>query len=325
MLEQVTPAPRRPRRAVTAGARGVLTGVLLAAVLGTTAPRAGHACACGCGVFEVGSQSMYPAHAGGMVSLEYDFMHQDRNWSGTAGAPAAKNADRQIRTSYATGGMQYLFDRSWGVALEVPFASRDFRTTADDGSTVASTHGALGDVRVQGVFTGFAADMSTGVAAGIKLPSGDSRFPGFDADTEIGSGSTDVLLGAWHVGALTADGAWRWFADVRTQLPVTWRASYHPGDEANATVAVLRSGWRLGAAKLAPRLQLIGSYRDHDRGEAANPGDSGYRRVLVAPAIGLAAGGTSVDVQLALPVYENVRGNQLVAPALLKLHASRGF
>jgi len=81
----------------------------------------------------------------------------------------------------------------------------------------------------------------------------------------------------------------------------------------------------LVAALLAPRLQLIGSCRDPDRGAAANPGDSGYRRLLLAPAIAFAAAGLNVDAQVALPVFQDVRGNQLVSPGLFKLHLSRRF
>ena len=39
--------------------------------------------------------------------------------------------------------------------------------------------------------------MSTGLIFGVKLPTGDWKFAGFDRDTEIGSGSTDVLVGGY--------------------------------------------------------------------------------------------------------------------------------
>ena len=99
---------------------GLLAGIL--------APGVVHACACGCGVFDVATSSMFPNGAGGMAYLQYDFQDQDRNWSGTSQAPAANNPDKQIETDFFTAGFQYMFNSSWGVQLEVPYDYRTFKT-----------------------------------------------------------------------------------------------------------------------------------------------------------------------------------------------------
>ncbi len=39
------------------------------------------ACACGCGIFDVGTNSMFPSGPGGTVFLDYDFMDQNHNWN----------------------------------------------------------------------------------------------------------------------------------------------------------------------------------------------------------------------------------------------------
>ena len=39
------------------------------------------ACACGCGVFDVGTSAMFPTGRGGEIYEEYDFMDQTQNWS----------------------------------------------------------------------------------------------------------------------------------------------------------------------------------------------------------------------------------------------------
>src|ERR1019366_6526418 len=68
-------------------------------------PAASYGCACGCGVFDVGTSSMLPTQEGGMVFAEFDYMDQNRNWSGTHSAPAANNDDKEIRTQfYSVGG-----------------------------------------------------------------------------------------------------------------------------------------------------------------------------------------------------------------------------
>ena len=55
-------------------------------------------------------------------------------------------------------------------------------------------------MKVMGLYTGFSEDRSSGIIFGLKLPSGDHTYANFDPDTEIGTGSTDVILGAYHVG-----------------------------------------------------------------------------------------------------------------------------
>ncbi len=44
-------------------------------------------------------------------------------------------------------------------------------------------HSALGDIRIEGMYTGFSDDMSTGVRFGVKLASGDFTYSNFDRDT----------------------------------------------------------------------------------------------------------------------------------------------
>ena len=171
-------------------------------------PTSSLACACGCNVFDVGTASMLPTDTGVTTFLEYDFMDQTDNRSGTSSAPAANNADKEIRTNFFTAGAQYQITRSWGVMAEVPVWNRTFRTENDAGTGVDTfTHTALGDVRLMGVYTGLSGDLSTGLQLGVKLPTGDWRYGGFDRDTEIGAGSTDILIGGYHRGALTKEQA----------------------------------------------------------------------------------------------------------------------
>src|SRR5471030_2783531 len=99
-------------------------GLLLAA-----APPLVRACACGCGIYEVGTASMFPQKAGQTVFLENDYQDQNRNWRGDTRAPAADNPDRDIRTDFVTVGMQALFNRSWGLQLDLPYEQRHFATT----------------------------------------------------------------------------------------------------------------------------------------------------------------------------------------------------
>ena len=100
------------------GAGYLLWAVVLIAALNG---RASWGCACGCGIFEVGTSSMFPNGSGGMAFLEYDFMDQHQNWSGTSSASADSNSDKEIRTHFITVGAQYMFNREHGLQLEIPF------------------------------------------------------------------------------------------------------------------------------------------------------------------------------------------------------------
>ena len=87
-------------------------------------------------------------------------------------------------------------------------------TTADDG-TVFGTAGshctgrvtAIGDLQITGHYTGFSPDPSTGLNLGMKLltqddhgPIGLLGGPEFDRDSLRGTGGTDLMNGAYHVG-----------------------------------------------------------------------------------------------------------------------------
>ncbi len=293
-------------------------GLLAAALV----PSTGWACACGCGVFDVGTSSMFPNGAGGMAFLQYDYQDQNRNWNGTSQAPAANNDDKEIRTDFVTAGLQYMFNSSWGVQAEVPFAYRYFKT--DVGST---TWGSLGDLRVEGIYTGFMADLSAGVTFGVKLPTGNDNYnPGLvDRDTQIGSGSTDILLGGFYRDNLDRNQKWDWFAQLQLDVPVLIQAQYRPGVELDTAAGVDYKGFSLGRVKISPVAQAIFSERSSDSGEAANPGNSGYQRILLSPGIEFHIHPVKIYADAEFPVYQNFTGNQLAASVLYKVSMSFMF
>ena len=315
-------------------ARGLsaATAALTVLILLGLAPERSFACACGCGVFEVGTSSMLPASEGGMLILNTDYQNQNHNWSGTSGAPAANNADQEIRTTFVTAGLQYLLNRSWGAQIEVPYISRYFKTTggASGDDLVSLRWGQLGDIRIQGIYTGFSPDLSTGFTFGLKLPSGsythNDTYDDVDRDTEIGTGSTDVLFGGFHRGNLTPDQTWGWFLQGTLDQPVLSRDGYRPGLEVDAAAGIHYNGWKIGGARVTPIAQVIGSDRARDSGpNSADPVASGYQRVLLSPGIEVNLYPLRIYADLEFPVYQRMTGNQLVAPVLLKLSASHHF
>jgi len=304
----------------------------LAAGLLAAAPNAGHACACGCGVFSVATSSMLPLDQGGMAYLEYDFQNQNHNWSGRSAAPAADNPDQQIETDFYSAGLEYMANRSWGLQFELPYDRRSFRTTGgptgDD--PVSLRWSGPGDVRLKGIYTGFSPDLSVGLTFGVKLPTGSSThndvFGDIDRDSELGTGSTDLLLGGLFRHQFAADPRWAWFAQAEWDQPVLIRDQYRPGAEVDAAAGIYFDGWSIGAVRITPVGQVIASGRARDSGSnAASPVASGFRRFMLSPGLEMRVHQLTVYADAERPVYQHFTGDQLAAPVLFKVIVSRTF
>jgi hypothetical protein len=297
--------------------------------LAVFAPNKSYACACGCDVFDVGTSSLFPSgHGGTSTFAEYDFMDQVHNWSGTKGSPSVNNDDKEIRSNFFLVGFEHMFHCGFGLMVEAPLTQRFFKTTDDNTGLIDNiNHTAFGDVRIMGNYTGFSKDMSSGVLFGVKLPTGDWRFAGLDRDTSIGSGSTDLLLGAYHHGPVGSTDNFSYFVQALLQAPMAYQGGYRPGTDVNAAVGVSYGGFGgpTDKVKVSPVLQLIASTRTKDAGPNADPPDSGYERLLLSPGVQVDLGVVRLYGDVELPVYQRVNGNQLVAPALYKFIVSKSF
>lgn len=314
-------------------------------------PSAGVACACGCGVFDVGDGAFMPVTTGSGFTfwLRYSTMDQNRNWAGDARAPAADNHDKDIHTDFYTVRAQYAVGRKWTLMAELPVYDRDFTSTDDGG--VAGPAGSLyhahltapGDLQLMAMYTGFSDARSTGVGLGVKLPTGVWHSPTgplggaeFDRDTLPGTGSTDLMVSGYHFGTLNRAETLTWFVQARYQIAVATQKGYRPGDELDAALGVT---WDLGKhgpfAKVAPILQLVESYRAHDRGPEADPLNSGYERLLISPGLELRLNRVRVTGDVEIPIYQQVNAatdvavegtrGQLIAPLLAKVQLSYDF
>ena len=298
---------------------------LIVVLLSAAVVNRGWACACGCGVFEVGTGTMLPEGPGGMVSVNYDFQDQGRNWHGSDSAPASNNEDKDVRTHFVSLELQYMFNRMWGVQVDLPYWNRRFRT--EDGT---KEWWGMGDMRVKAIYTGFAEDLSTGLTLGFKLPTGDfSRSGGavdIDRDTQIGSGSTDILLGGFHRANFTRDNLWTWFVQAELDVPVLTQAQYTPGTELDAAAGIYYTGIKVRDVSIVPIAQVIGSERTRDSGaNSAHPVGSGYQRILLSPGIEIDAHPFRIYGDAEFPVLQSIKGNQLVAPVLFKVSVSYMF
>lgn len=320
-------------------------GLALAIALGA-APVVSFACACGCGVFDVGTVTMLSPQPGGMVYLEDDYQSQQQNWVGSHAAPASANSDKEIQTNFAGVGTVYQFNSDWGAELKIPYWDRLFRTDIGDPGApdIADyRHSALGDIRLQVRYTGLStAQQATGITLGLKLPTGDWTYPNFDRDTSIGTGTTDLLLGAYHLGNIGAGGNvggpghLQWFGEFLLDRAFNSREGYRPGNEMDAALGLLYSGIQVSQnVTLSPLLQVIASDRLHDSGVNADPPNSGYERLLISPglAVNIDHWTLYADAEFRVLHYANAAASvdvegtqgQLIAPVLLKAMVSYNF
>ncbi len=301
-----------------------LAGLVLAAVAAAllAAPGAAWGCACGCGIFDVGASTYLAADSdsGWSVFLQYSYMNQNHNGEGSGRGPASDNADKDLKSNFYFLGLQYMFNRSWGMMLELPVISRSL-TTTDDG-TVAGPAGSIytgkvtdfGDLQVMAMYSGLSPDLSTVLLFGVQLPTGNYTGPDgplggqeIDRDSLPGSGATEPLLGFYHAGGLNADNTLSWYVQGRYEFALLTRNDYRPGNEFDGALGLAYNFGKLGPfSKVAPVLSLLGSQRAHDSGLNADPPNSGYARILIAPGIDMRLDKLRIYGDIELPVYQNV-------------------
>ena len=350
---------RRPMRRSAALFAFIIPPLLSFVALLSFTTTAALACACGCSVFDVGGlDTPQEQDHGGRVFFEFWSGDQTENWVGSSRAPAALNSDKQINTQWYNVGFSYNFNRDWGVMVRIPTVNRTLTTdTGDYAGIVPFNSKDIGDIEIMGMYTGFFKDMSTGVIFGIKLPTGTFTAPGLDRDTQIGSGSTDLLLGAFHRGLLTGDNVWQYFSQIMLRQPFLYQAAadpqgffdgnpgvvqtYFPGRQIDAAGGIVYNNLYhvLGLDKITPLAQVILSHRDADSGTGSDPYNSGFDRVMLSPGVEFTkvvdeANNRVVKLyaDIEVPVYYRANAaenagteGQLVAPYLIKVVASYNF
>ena len=194
---------------------------VLAAGIGCTALSSGaFGCSsCGCTLNSDWSSQGYTTSSGLHWDLRYDYFDQSELRSGTRGVsrsdvplPAEREVQQNTINRNLTLGLDYSPARNWGVNVLIPYFDRP-HTTYDEGETeLSGSHSrGLGDVRVVARYQGFQPDLSIGVQFGLKLPTGeigDTFRSGplagetVDRGLQLGTGTTDLLLGVYTVHSL---------------------------------------------------------------------------------------------------------------------------
>jgi len=319
------------------------------ALLPLTAMNDALACAaCGCTLSKDWGTQGISTIPGFTADLSYDYIkqNQQRYGSGTASSAlinqlqaAGQEIEDYTTTQTITASLNYTSD-TWGINTLLPFVHRTHGTFGDGSGYSSSSDNSIGDIRVIGRYSGFSADKTSGIIAGIKLPTGSTNAnfsAGAAVDTpldpslQIGTGSTDLILGGFLTGTVAEYG---WFAQGTVQHAVATKSfagdNYRPGDAYSLNTGIRYAKF---GAKFTPMLQLNYIHRQPDTGAAATPPDAltggdatGGTLVYLAPgALIRVGGGTSVYGFVQLPIYQYVNSLQLSPRYTVTLGVSQSF
>lgn len=310
--------------------------------------------ACGCTLSKDWESQGISGKPGFTADLSYDYLNQNKQRYGTSAASATlinsqyaagQEVEAYTKTSAVSASLIYTAD-TWGVSVIIPYVSRSHGTygsgtpgaVVDTATLTTSSDSGIGDIRIIGRYNGFAADNASGVIGGIKLPTGntDAHFSDgvtpLDAGLQIGTGSTDIILGGYTTGAFDTYG---WFVQGTVQHAVATKRAlgdldYRPGD-----AYTLNTGIRYAVfgAKVSPMLQLNIVKKQADSGAFTVPTDpvtgvpvSGGTLAYLAPGISArVGGGASVYGFVQIPIYQNVNSLQLTPSYILTLGVRRSF
>ncbi len=297
------------------------------------------ACAtCGC-TLSTDAATGYSTQTGWRLNLQYDYINQDqlRHNTGTASVvPVGNELEHQTKNHYTTTSLSYAPNRSWSVSLQIPYVIRDHSTYGeyDPAATLAlssSNSSSLGDIKLIGNYQGFLPTHNLGIQLGIKFASGQygdavnfSAGPAaggaLDTSLQPGTGSTDLILGAYYYRALSQD--FDGFAHINYQFSVASRFDYRPGNYFN-----LSSGVRyITQTSWVPQLQFNLSNRSQDSGANADVDNSGGTFLYLSPGLSfLGTKHTQLYGFVQIPVYQNLTGWQLAPRSTFSIGVSHEF
>jgi hypothetical protein len=325
--------------------RSAVLSALLLATLASLTPRQSQACAsCGC-TLSADAATGYSTQAGWRMSLEYDYIDQDELRSGTRSVsqvPNGNELEHETLNQYITAGLSYSPTPDWNVSLFLPYVHRTHSTYGEFDSSQplpdlsTSSSSSLGDARVVGSYQGLLATKNLGIQLGLKLPTGDYgtdvKFNGgplegqpLDASLQPGTGSTDVIVGAYYFQAISQD--FDFFINGQYQAAVKHRQD-EPGNDfrpGNATSVSLGLRYESNP-KWVPQLQLNLLHKSPDQGALADVQSTAGNVVYLSP--GLTAQVVPQVYLYAfaqLPVYSNLFGYQLLPRWTASMGLSHAF
>jgi hypothetical protein len=293
----------------------------------------------------------YSSGPGWHVSLQYDYLNQNQLRSGTHAVSPSQVAaindaggnqevERRTTNQYVTLGIGYSPTADWNIRTLLPYIDRSHTTYGASGNPLTSDEisgakvASLGDAKVLVSYQGFLPTHNLGVQLGVKLPTGNYGGPNADGtgtvgrhpvafssgpsaqqplDTSLqaGTGSTDLIVGAYYYQPVSQDfdafinGQFQ--AAVKTQLNQQG-ADFRPGNQATVSV-----GLRYEAdPAIVPQVQINLTRKSHDQGALADTANTAGTVAYLSPGVTVAvAQSTRLYGFVQLPIYSRLDGYQL--------------
>jgi hypothetical protein len=283
---------------------------------------------CGCTLNSDWTTQGYASGEGTRFDIRFDYFKQKDYRHGTDSISRGNiPADNEIQDTTInrnlTLGLDHSFNQDWAINVLLPVFNRSHGTYGEDGdypdraAIVTSSSKGIGDLRIIGRYQGLSADHSTGLTFGLKLPTGetDDKFKDgspLDRGLELGTGTTDLLLGAYHFGNINRD--WDYFAQATVQIALNTYHNFRPGNGLNASAGVRYMGFE----SVIPQLQLNARAEKRESGSEADKPNSGATLIYISPGVTVPI---NKNVQafgfFQIPIYQHVNGYQLEPSVLL--------
>lgn len=298
------------------------------AIMALTFSASSWACSsCGCTLNSDWTTQGIASGEGTRVDIRFDYFKQDDYRHGTNSvsreevlASGSEVQDTTINRNL-TLGLDHSFNQDWAISLQLPVFSRSHGTYGDaypdTAAIVTSSSKGIGDLRVIGRYQGLSADHTSGITFGLKLPTGEtndtfSDGSALDRGLQLGTGTTDLLIGGYHFGNINRD--WDYFAQATIQIALNTHNEFRPGNGLNASAGVRYMGFE----SFIPQLQFNTRIEKRESGAQADIPNSGATLLYISP-------GVTVPINksvhafgfLQVPIYQHVNGYQIEPEVLL--------
>jgi hypothetical protein len=281
--------------------------------------------ACGCSTSPGWENQGFVSESGWMVDLREDYIDQNKLMSGTHTVNDSDKLlpnDREIEDYttqyYTTLSVDYKSKGPLGLTLSIPYVDRSHATVIDGETEKTYSHTkSLGDIRLVGRYQLDTMGGAWGLRLGVKAPtgsytktftSGPEAGSAIDRGLQPGTGTTDVMLGAYYYANVsdTVD----YFVQAGYKTPLSQREGYKSGNQVTGDAGIR---W-IGMEGFVPQLNMNTKYEQKDKGENADTLNSGGQSVYLSPGVTVDFGNNIKGYGfIQLPVYLDVNGYQLVS------------
>jgi hypothetical protein len=253
----------------------------------------------------------------------------------TSDNPGPQEVEHGTINRYFTAGVTYSPNANWSFTTLIPYINRTHTTygnVSPDGLTpenISQAHSVgLGDIKLIGAFQGILPTHNLGVQLGVKLPSGRYGGPGVGRDPVVfatgpnagsaldtslnpGTGSTDLIVGAYYYQAVSQN--FDAFVNGQIQTPVAHDldqpgSDFRPGSTENLSFGVRYER----DPRWIPQMQVNVTHKVHDQGALADDTDTAGTVIYLSPGL---TGSVTKRVHafgfVQVPVFSYLQGYQV--------------